>query len=341
MTTPRTTVVIDTYNYGRFIEEAIDSVLSQDFPPEELEIIVVDDGSTDDTAGRIKKYGSRIQYLQKTNGGQASAFNVGFAQARGEFIVLLDADDYFLPGKLRRIVAAFESHPEVGMIYHRLPEMHAGGVMTPAQGFEQLSGFLPSSDRKLSSYSAHQTSCLSFRRSALQDVLPMPESMRIQADVYLELVVVLSKPILAIPEELAVYRIHEKNLCAGDYIAPSPEGVKRLLHSSGTVKREIEQWIQSHKGNSENAATQRLLDRLVLPVIERKFAFYPPSRLHYFEFLMRRNSAFRGTRGWHINGLKHLAALSALILGYKKSFLFHQWFARTLNASSPYRGQNI
>src|SRR5216684_8983164 len=122
-TVPLTTVLIDTYNYGRFIEQAIESVLTQDFPEEQLEIIVVDDGSTDDTAERMKKYGSRIQYLKKHNGGQASALNLGFAQALGEFIVLLDADDYFLPGKLRRVCEAFQTHPDVGMVYHRFPQI--------------------------------------------------------------------------------------------------------------------------------------------------------------------------------------------------------------------------
>src|SRR6266852_114001 len=94
------TVLIDTYNYGHFIEEAIESVLSQDFPSEKMEILVVDDGSTDDTAERVRKYGERVKYLYKDNGGQASAFNYGSARARGEYVALLDADDYWLPGKL-------------------------------------------------------------------------------------------------------------------------------------------------------------------------------------------------------------------------------------------------
>ncbi len=59
------TVLVDTYNYGRFIEEAIDSVLAQDFPPEQMEILVVDDGSADDTADRVRKYGDRIQYFYR------------------------------------------------------------------------------------------------------------------------------------------------------------------------------------------------------------------------------------------------------------------------------------
>src|SRR6476646_7317531 len=103
MSVPLISVVITTYNYGRFIEQAIGSVLSQEFPAEQVEIVVVDDGSTDDTAERVKKYGSRVRYLQQENRGQAAALNFGFAKARAEIISLLDADDYFLPGKLARV----------------------------------------------------------------------------------------------------------------------------------------------------------------------------------------------------------------------------------------------
>src|SRR5580700_8026024 len=103
MRTPFFTVLIDTYNYGQYIEEAVQSVLAQSFPEEEREIVVVDDGSTDDTAERLKKYGDGIRYLRKANGGQASAFNFGFEQARVEVIALLDADDVWLPDKLGRV----------------------------------------------------------------------------------------------------------------------------------------------------------------------------------------------------------------------------------------------
>ena len=86
-TIPLTSILINTYNYGRYINQAIDSALAQVFPAGEWEIIVVDDGSTDDTSIRIGKYRGRITYLQKTNGGQASAFNAGVAVARGDIIL--------------------------------------------------------------------------------------------------------------------------------------------------------------------------------------------------------------------------------------------------------------
>src|SRR3989304_6126424 len=100
MSRPSVTALIDTYNHSAFIEQAIESVLSQDVPPSEMEVIVVDDGSTDATPERVRKYGSRIRYLRKSNGGQASAFNFAIPQARGEIIAFLDADDWWAPGKL-------------------------------------------------------------------------------------------------------------------------------------------------------------------------------------------------------------------------------------------------
>jgi glycosyltransferase involved in cell wall biosynthesis len=327
-TVPLTTVLIDAYNYGQFIEQAIESVLSQDFPQEQLEIIVVDDGSTDDTAQRVKKYSSRIQYLRKENGGQASAFNTGFAQARGELIALLDADDYFLPGKLRRIVAAFQANADVGMVYHRFPQIHAGGVMMPATEFEALSGFLPADARKLAKYRAHQTSCLAFRRGVLREIFPIPESMRIQADAYFELIAVLIARVLAIEEDLAVYRIHGNNLCAPGFQAGDAEATTRLVLSSNTVKWEVEQWIRAHRQRIGNVNTRRFLDGLVLLPMEQQFRFASPGRLRYFSFLARQNYALGPTQGWLYTTIKYVVALSALVVGYEKYLAIHAWCGR-------------
>src|ERR1700759_780125 len=118
--TPVFTVLIDTYNYAHYIEDAVRSVLEQNFPAELREILVVDDGSTDDTETRLTKFGSAIRYFKKVNGGQASAFNFGLQHARGEYVALLDADDVWLPDKLQRIYQAFQNQPDAGMAYHRL-----------------------------------------------------------------------------------------------------------------------------------------------------------------------------------------------------------------------------
>src|SRR5260370_25865257 len=83
-------VLIDTYNHERFIEQAIVSALEQDFPASEREILVVDDGSTDRTPEIVRKFASQVRLLRKKNGGQASAFNAGISECKGEIIAFLD-----------------------------------------------------------------------------------------------------------------------------------------------------------------------------------------------------------------------------------------------------------
>src|SRR5258706_15596501 len=111
MTTPLFRVLIDTYNHERFIEEAIQSVLSQDFPASEREILVVDDGSTDRTPEILRKFASQIRILRKPNGGQYSAFNHGIPECRGELLVFLDADDWKAPDKLTCCNKALVAQP--------------------------------------------------------------------------------------------------------------------------------------------------------------------------------------------------------------------------------------
>lgn len=107
---PGVSVVVPTYNRRDLVTRAIDSVLAQTYSG--LELIVVDDGSTDGTADRLKGYGDRIQVLRQTNRGVSAARNAGIRAAQGPLIALLDSDDYWLPGKLARQVDFFQSHPE-------------------------------------------------------------------------------------------------------------------------------------------------------------------------------------------------------------------------------------
>src|SRR5580700_803800 len=118
MLKPAVTVLIDTYNHERFIEEAIVSVLEQDFPRAEMEILVVDDGSTDRTPEIVRKFEPQVRLLRKTNGGQASAFNAGIPEARGEIVAFLDGDDWWAPGKLAAVTDAFATNAAVGLVGH-------------------------------------------------------------------------------------------------------------------------------------------------------------------------------------------------------------------------------
>lgn len=112
---PRVSVIIPAYNCDRYITQAIDSVLSQDFWS--YEVVVVDDGSTDSTAQKLAYYGSQIRVIRQGNHGVSAARNHGIEVARGELIAFLDADDYFLPFKLAHQVLQFEAHPTVGIVH--------------------------------------------------------------------------------------------------------------------------------------------------------------------------------------------------------------------------------
>ena len=127
MTKSFASVLIDTYNHERFIEQAIVSVLEQDFPAADREIIVVDDGSTDGTPEIVKKFAPRVRLLRKENGGQASAFNAGIPECKGEIVAFLDGDDWWAPGKLKAVTEAIGNDESVGLVGHGITEVFPDG----------------------------------------------------------------------------------------------------------------------------------------------------------------------------------------------------------------------
>lgn len=115
---PLVSVIIPAYNRVDYIDQAVMSVLNQSYLP--IELIVVDDGSTDGTYELLKNYGSQIQLLThpgRINKGQSTAINLGLSQARGKYIAILDSDDYWLLNKLEMQVGFLEEHPEIGLVY--------------------------------------------------------------------------------------------------------------------------------------------------------------------------------------------------------------------------------
>ena len=122
---PLVTVVIPTYNQASYLPAAIQSVLEQDYP--NVELVVVDDGSTDATPGVIAGYGDALVHLGQPNRGAANALNAGIRAATGSLVCWLSSDDVFLPGKLRRQVDAFREDPDLGFCYTGFVTMDADG----------------------------------------------------------------------------------------------------------------------------------------------------------------------------------------------------------------------
>src|SRR5437879_963008 len=118
---PLVSILISNYNYGAYLSVAIESALHQTY--DKLEIVICDDGSTDGSPRILERYRSldrRIRVVYQANGGQSLALNAAFHKSTGDIICLLDADDVFMPGKVRRVVEAFAAAPDAGLAVNRM-----------------------------------------------------------------------------------------------------------------------------------------------------------------------------------------------------------------------------
>ena len=130
---PLVSVIVPAYNYGRYLREAIESIQAQDY--DDLEILVVDNASTDDTQAvlaSIQEPRMRVLTLE-VNQGLSGAFNLGLESARGEYVAYLDADDRWRPGKLRPQVELMESEPGVGVVFCNFAWFDEEGVRDRTQ----------------------------------------------------------------------------------------------------------------------------------------------------------------------------------------------------------------
>ena len=113
----RVTVLVPTFNRGELLSQSLDSLLSQTISPHQ--IVVIDDGSTDDTVERVARYGDRVEYLRKENGGKSSALNLGMTRVTGDYIWVFDDDDVALPMSIADRLEVFERKPDIGLVIAR------------------------------------------------------------------------------------------------------------------------------------------------------------------------------------------------------------------------------
>lgn len=214
---PLVSVLTGNYNYARYLGEAIESVLGQTYT--NFEMIVCDDGSTDDSCDVVEHYvqrDPRVRLVTKQNGGQASAWNAAYRECRSEIVCFLDADDCYLPEKLERVVQAFRSHPDSGFVGHRMFRIDATGRrddVTPLISDPPSGWYGPF----VVHYGAYPNdlafgSALCLRREISDLIFPLPESFRICADTAVTVLALLMTPIIGIQAPLTEYRYHGTNL---------------------------------------------------------------------------------------------------------------------------------
>ncbi|HVA16384.1 MAG TPA: glycosyltransferase [Candidatus Dormibacteraeota bacterium] len=284
---PLVSVIINTYNYGRFIEECIDSVLAQDFPVEQREILVIDDGSTDDTAERVKKYGDRVQYFYKENGDQCSAVSFGVTQCKGELIALLDGDDVWIPNKLSLVAQEFAKNPRAVMVYHKYVfwDCRHDSVWEPL--FFQISGDLLADPRKLIPYNAAPTSSLVIRRDAFQRLSKIPLDRPFMYDCFLISAVPFLGPIACVPEVLTKNRVHGNNRWAAEQAGPSRATLQRRVARRAAAIEIIRNWTRENAPKSSRRQARILVRKWQLVLDNQKFKFDPPNRFRQFVHLYR------------------------------------------------------
>jgi glycosyltransferase involved in cell wall biosynthesis len=225
-------IIINNYNYDRFLPAAIDSALAQSYP--HTEVIVVDDGSTDRSREIIAGYGDRIMPILKENGGQGSAFNAGFAVSRGGIIIFLDSDDVLLPEIAQQVVEVFQQQPQIVKVQYQLQVIDSEGQTLPRVIPE--SRYMPSGDLRshivnFHSYGCSPTSGNAFSSTVLHRLLPMPETeYRIVADEYINNLVPLLGSIVSLHHVGALYRMHGgNNFCKPIQNLEDPERLRRNL----------------------------------------------------------------------------------------------------------------
>lgn len=236
---PLVSVVIDNFNYGRFLRATIDSVLAQDYPREKFEVIVSDDGSTDDSRAILSSYGDRIRSVLSERQGQATAFNRGIAAARGEIVCLLDSDDVWLPQKLSRIAPLFDDS-KVGIAAHFLQDVDVS-LKPLREQFPAWPARYVLDDFLAGRTQFTATSGLAYRKSVLEKALPIPRDLFYYLDDYLTARCLFFSQAANVPEVLGLHRVHGGNWCAGGY--ENPGKIELDFKNREIFSRHLDGWL--------------------------------------------------------------------------------------------------
>lgn len=253
MSSPQVTVCIPVYNRSQAFRPTLDSVFSQTM--EDWELVIVDDGSSDDTAEVVGSYrDARIRYLRQANQGQAAARNHGLQEARGEFIAFLDHDDRWSPPKLERQTARLSSDPECGLVYAALRFVDEAGVERGRPKLPQPEGWV--FERLLAEHNFIFTmSNPLMRTAAVRAVGGFDASTGLSDDWDLFLRLSRVVQFAAIPEELVDYNLGND--------ASQTRDVKRVFDSEC---RLLARYLKRSEGVGKTIRQQAMLS------LKRRFA---------------------------------------------------------------------
>lgn len=204
-------VIITTYNCATYLIQALESVLNQTY--QDLEIIVVDDGSTDATQKVLEPYLNRIRYHYKSNGGEASARNAGLELATGDYIAFLDADDLYQPNKIEEQIKIFQQFPTVDVVY---TDIEAVDENLQYQSILKSEGVYSLKEDFLCAMMVRQiipaTAAMMFKRHCIEGGIRYPEQYTNSVDYEFTLKLAHHYQFYYLEQPLYIYRRHSGNL---------------------------------------------------------------------------------------------------------------------------------
>jgi glycosyltransferase involved in cell wall biosynthesis len=323
------TALVDTYNHEKYIEQALVSVLEQGLSPAELEIVVVDDGSTDRTPEIIQKFVPRVRHLRKSNGGQASAFNAGFREMQGEIVATLDGDDWWAKGKLEAVIQALEQCNEVAAVGHGYYEFHEETQETilrvPPGGRTILNIETPEAiHTALVTWPYLLMGALTLRRKAMEWIMPISEEMVFMADIALATAARVQRA-LVLDQPLFYYRHHGGNLSSIG--AESGARLRRRCEMEELAGRCVYRMLVE-RGVSE-ATASALLDDLWLGAKRLRLSRFGGSRFETFATEMEALRVAYKSPSARYRMFKYVAVAAATLLFPPRTFYsLRDWYAR-------------
>jgi glycosyltransferase involved in cell wall biosynthesis len=215
ITPPTVDVLMPAYNYAHYVGRAVRSVLDQEYPPERLRLIVVDDGSTDDTAAVVRAladaHPGRITLISQPNSGPSAAINRALAEATADLVAVLDADDIWLPDKTRRQAELLRDDPTLGMVFCDMRVVDGDERTVRPSQVGAIGGFPRRAFARLLCQNVATQSAIMLRRSLAK---PLPPEVP-YSDWWFALCAAQAAEVQYLPQPLALYREHGANLTSG------------------------------------------------------------------------------------------------------------------------------
>jgi glycosyltransferase involved in cell wall biosynthesis len=320
-------VIITNYNYGCFLANAIDSALRQQYPS--VEVIVVDDGSTDNSRDVINFYGKQIHSLFKQNGGQASAMNVGFYQSHGDIVIFLDADDMLLPNIAHDVVDAFNAHLNMTKVMYRMEVIDAAGRLT---GEVKPDPHLPLRSGDLRPYILNSpfdmtwmaTSGNAFSAKVLEKILPIPEQdFPIMADFYLSHLAPLYGVVTFLPEIGAYYRLHSANNFARRTREVDVSQIREFINYAHKTCGYIEQFANKPEYSNRSNKIKNLSSISILSKRLTSLKLGPEQH------------PIKADTAWNLFQAGVVASLRRFDVSWPMRILYILWFTAMLPAPKP------